>query len=381
MLSQRIPPASCTGAPLQAWRLSRALAGLGLEVEVTTTLPFGISAAAPPGDDIPVQHLSYPELPGLAAMARFARGARLSFPASRWDVVHGHALSPMILGAALAKDEDSAPFLVKPSIGGQHSEGEIQRICDSPAFPIFRKALHKIEMFAVLDDLVEQDLASVGIPAQRMRRVDNGIDLQAYYPATAASKADLRLKFKLSGEANVLLFCGQLTSRKGVEELLAAWNTEFAHAHNAVLAICGDGPLREEVERTCARSRGSVVYFGPVADSSEYIRMADILVLPSRCESFGNVVIEALASGVPVASTACGIAPRVLADGRCGWLIADTSKEAIESTLHAAFSVKVSWEKMATEGRRVAEAFSFERVAENYTRLYLELVADSRAGF
>jgi UDP-glucose:(heptosyl)LPS alpha-1,3-glucosyltransferase len=232
-------------------------------------------------------------------------------------------------------------------------------------------------MFAILDDLVEQDLLSVGIPAERLRRVDNGIDLQEYYPLTAHGKADLRSKFGLPVDASVLLFCGQLTKRKGVDELLAVWTTGFARANNAVLAICGDGPLRGEVELARASSNGSIVYFGPVADSAEHMRMADALILPSLFESFGNVIIEALASGVPVAATHCGVAPRVLADGRVGWLISDTSQAAIRSILHRIFSDSGRWEAMGAEGRSVARAFSFERVAENYLHMYSELARDS----
>lgn len=232
----------------------------------------------------------------------------------------------------------------------------------------------------MLDDLVEEDLLSVGIPAERLRRVDNGIDLQSYFPASVGDRSILRQKHQLPVDAGVILFCGQLTERKGIGELLAAWDAGFARQQNAVLVICGDGPLRGAVELACDGSDSRIVYYGPVADSSEYFRMADALILPSRCESFGNVIIEALASGVPVASTACGIAPRVLADGRCGWLIADTDPGAIELTLQKIFADAARWAVMAAEGRRVAQGFSFEYVAENYVALYSELLARSGTG-
>lgn len=376
MLTQRFPPLDCTGAPLQAWHLGKALSKLGQEVQVTTTRPLAISGSRDPGagEMSCVTELAYLGLPGAAAITRFGRGVGVTFPAARWHVVHGHALSPLVLGAALGKRADSAPFLVKPSIGGDHPEGEIRRIRRSPAYPVFRKALHKIDLFAVLDDLIEEDLESVGIPPERRRRVDNGIDLGAYHPATAPARAALRAKFGLPPGARVLLFCGQLSTRKGIDELLAAWSPQLARERKAVLVVCGDGPLREAVIARASAAEGHVVYLGAVADSTEVMRMADVLILPSRCESFGNVIIEALACGVPVAATACGIAPRVLADGRCGWLMAEPGRAAIGETLQTVFAESASWQQKATEGKAVAAQFSMERTARMYLDIYRQLI-------
>jgi UDP-glucose:(heptosyl)LPS alpha-1,3-glucosyltransferase len=264
-------------------------------------------------------------------------------------------------------------MLVKPSIGGAHKEGEIRRIRSNIAYPLFLKALRKIDLFAVLDDLTDEDLASIGIPPERRRRVDNGIDLRTYQPADPAQKARLRRQFGLRRQ-HVLLYCGQLSDRKGIVELLDAWTPELARRHDTTLVLCGDGPLRQRVQQAVVARDGDMAYLGSVPDASAIIRMADVLILPSRCESFGNVVMEALASGVPVAATPCGIAPRVLADEQSGWLMLPTDRDSIKMGVARVFSDMSVWRDKGRAGRLVAELYSMDRIARDYLAIYREMI-------
>jgi glycosyltransferase involved in cell wall biosynthesis len=305
------------------------------------------------------------------AAALWARGMR------RWDLVHGHALSPTVLGVALGRRRRAPPMLVKPSIGGSHGEGEVERIVRNPAAPILRRAAHRIDHFVVLDELIRNDMSRLEIPAARLTRIDNGIDTDRFRPAQGDERHCIRESLAIRAD-RVVLFCGQLTSRKGVMELLQAWRRVQAGHPDTVLVIAGDGPLKSKVETVAKQPDSGVVFLGQMSDVAPVIRMSDLLIMPSRFESFGNALVEALASGVPVLATHCGVAPRVLSGGDTGWIIDQTTPEAIEDALVTALAMSGQWDAMSRACRQVAEQFSFDKIARQYLQLYRKMLAGSR---
>jgi len=374
MLSQTLPPENRTGAPLQAVFLSRALVKLGVDVEILTTRTKGEGWEQNHPNGIKIHTLPFANALGPGKAIRFAGAAIKALGLRGWDVLHGHALSPMVLGVALARERPALPMLVKPSIGGPHPEGEISRIIDSPAASILRRAMQRIDRFAVLDELILADLGRLSIPNDRLVRVDNGVDIERFRPARPGEKREIRTRLGITGR-KVVLFCGQLTARKGIPELLMAWSGLRAGHSDTVLAIAGDGPLEAEVREAVAASGGNIAYLGQHADIAPVIRMSDLLILPSRFESFGNVMVEALASGVPIAATPCGAASKIVVRGKSGWLIEDTRVGSIQRTLAEALADSGPCSGLGVECRRIAEGFAFERIAHRYLEIYQSMLS------
>lgn len=372
MLSQRLPPESVTGAPLQALQLSQALIDSGATLRMFTTRPMGSGPIDWSFGDIPVSTIRYPRVHALVPAARLVATAMRAREISNAQVVHGHALSPMVLGYALGRKKHSPPLLVKPSLGGVHKEGELQKLRSLLPGPALRHALNRIDAFAVLDDLIEADLLGVGISPEKLYRVDNGVELDRFRPAEVEEKQVLQKQYSLP-TSRIMLYCGQLSPRKGIMELLSGWPRQLAASHGISLAFCGDGPLRAEVERAAIEHPGSFTYLGQQEDSAPAIRMSDALILPSRNESFGNVVVEALASGLPVAATPCGIAQHLIKTGVTGWQIKSTDACTIRATLEQALSETDQWPHMARECRMAARQFGFNRIAERYLEIYKTL--------
>ncbi|MBT4521315.1 MAG: glycosyltransferase family 4 protein [Halieaceae bacterium] len=374
MLSQQFPPVNYTGAPLQAWLLSRALVAAGARVEVITSKPWGQKQTGYGLAGVEINTIPYINLPGLRAVTRFISAAVHLRDLSRWDIVHGHALSPLVLGAALGNRRGEPPLLVKPSLGGDHAEGEVQRIKTSFAYPLFRRALANIDCYAVLDELIRQDLRNIGIPLNRMVSTNNGVDIDRYQPVGQEQKRAIRRRYNI-GSSKVMLFCGQLSPRKGIAELLEAWPIQRSCELGVTLVICGDGPLRELVRRRACKAGSQVVYLGSHTDTTSIMQMSDVLILPSYFESFGNVVLEALACGVPVAATSCGIAPQLVKPGESGWQIAEVSVEGIGHAIDDVFKNIGDWEQMAESCTSIARQFSIDRIARDYLCLYEKLMA------
>lgn len=121
----------------------------------------------------------------------------------------------------------------------------------------------------------------------------------------------------------VVINVARLSALKDLPTLIAAFD-ELRRRRPARLALLGDGPLRGELERDiAARGLGDLVWMpGFVEAPQRYLARADVFALSSVSEGLGNVLVEALAAGLPVVSTDCPYGPReILRDGKLGRLV------------------------------------------------------------
>jgi len=150
-------------------------------------------------------------------------------------------------------------------------------------------------------------------PNYPLRVIPNGIDVDVYKPGLAPIR-------HLRDDRLNILFVGRLEKRKGLGDLLRAYRAIRPRVPQSRLIIVGDGPLRGRVESYIARHRlPDVVMAGFVPDSVKprYYNSADIFCAPATgAESFGIVLLEALASGLPVVATEVPGYMSVLEPGR-----------------------------------------------------------------
>lgn len=136
----------------------------------------------------------------------------------------------------------------------------------------------------------------------------------------------------------VILGVGRLTQVKRFDTLIEAFNV-LRETMRARLIILGDGPLRNQLQNLASTSpfRNDIDIYGRVDNPFAFMANANVVVLPSESESFGNVLVEAMAMGTSIVSTACGGPEEILENGRYGALvpIGDAKKmsEAIMSVI------------------------------------------------
>lgn len=160
-----------------------------------------------------------------------------------------------------------------------------------------------------------------------------------YNPITGLSnrshsyKDSIREKLNLPQECRVIVAAGRLTRQKGFDVLLEAYaqaiNTLQEPSH---LVIFGEGPDRKSLEGLAATLgvTDSVSFYGHSNKFENYLPQADLFVLSSRYEGFGNVLVEALAANVPIVSTDCPSGPsEILENGKYGLLVPPEDPEAL----------------------------------------------------
>lgn len=214
----------------------------------------------------------------------------------------------------------------------------------------------------------------IGLPAARLRRLVNGVDLTRFRPAEPAERRALRRRLLgLGADEPVLLYAGQLTPEKGVEDLLAiqpALLRAFPRLH---IAWAGDGPLRGAVE---AAACPGVRVLGRRGDMPELLRAADLVVAPSRWrEAFSLILAEAAASGLPAVASRIGGIPEVVANQVTGELVPPGDREALFAALSELLEHPARRIAMGQAARRRAEAmFDLDAMIAATLRHYAALL-------
>jgi glycosyltransferase involved in cell wall biosynthesis len=196
--------------------------------------------------------------------------------------------------------------------------------------------------------------------------------VEAFPEVTAEARSVTRLRFGLPDEATVLLFVGGVCRRKGVRELIDA-TLGLPPEPSMRLLIVGpdlETDYAAEVRRLAALADGAIQFAGYADDPGPFYGAADIFVFASHQEGFGNVLIEAMAYGLPVVCRRLpGVTDSFIAQGRTGFLF-DTDSEYQAIVLRLAADPALRATVGAAARAFVREIHSFDVVADRYLSLY-----------
>jgi glycosyltransferase involved in cell wall biosynthesis len=186
------------------------------------------------------------------------------------------------------------------------------------------------------------------------------------YPAFTEYDAFLHDDPVPAPQEPVVLFVGSFARVKGVDVLLDAWPEIAERVPAARMRLVGSGSLRRELERRSASNRAAerVEFVGPVAPASlaSIIDASSVLVLPSRSEGLGRVLLEAFARGRPVVASRVGGIPDVVSHNVNGLLVAPDDPHALADALVTLLSDDALARRLGTEARRAA--LEFDPLAE-----------------
>ena len=227
------------------------------------------------------------------------------------------------------------------------------------------------------------ELVSAGVPAGKIVLRRNGVDL----PEVTPEKGKFRAAHGISPDAKLILFLGRLSSKKSPDLLLQAFAMLCAQTGNECLQLVFAGPddagMQDKLRRMAAeleitsRVRFCGALFGD--DKWSAYRDADVFVLPSQNENFGNTAAEAIAAGTPVIVTQqCGIAP--LLANIAGLVVAhDTA--SISCAIQRLIAESKLYSRLTAGCREVTSRLDWEQPAREMEDLYRQIapVAERRA--
>ena len=236
------------------------------------------------------------------------------------DIVH--LVDPVVLGAAgLA----AARFLNKPVVSSYHTN--MAAYCAYFGVPIFTRPMW------AYNRLIHSQCALTFCPSpstagmlekqgfQNLRIWSRGVDTTLFRPErrSAELRASWLHRRKRPGEKTVLLYAGRISWEKNLHLLTQAYrNMDHKRCH---LVIVGQGPAFGEVQQELADLPVTFTGYLQGEDLAAAYASADIFVFPSRSETFGQVVLEAMASGLPVAGVYSEGVCDLVQNGETGYLL------------------------------------------------------------
>jgi len=185
------------------------------------------------------------------------------------------------------------------------------------------------------------------------------------------------IKKKLSERNNLAGYIGRLSEEKGVLNFVRAIPEILKERNDMEFLICGDGQLRDEIEKYISEKnlndKVKLAGWIPHEKLPDYLNESKLLVLPSYTEGLPNIMLEAMACGTPVLATPVGAIPDVIKDEETGFIMKDNSPECIARNVIRALNHS-NLEQVAQNARALVEKeFTFEKAVERYREILSKL--------
>ncbi len=288
------------------------------------------------------------------------------------DIVHTRNLAALdaLLPAVLAG--------CRHRIHGEHG-WNVDDLQGSSRKSLWLRRLHSplvSHYVAVSRDLRDYLVDRVGVAADRVSLIQNGVDTDRFAPRTDDRPRHADLEAALGRGSCIIGTVGRMDPVKDHVNLAAAFirlvrdDPSCGHAR---LAIVGGGELEAKVTGMLrdAGLESRAWLPGPRDDIVEIMASLDVFVQPSLAEGISNTVLEAMASGMPVIATEVGGNPELVEDGRTGVLIPPADTDALTAAMRDYVLNDDLRRRHAAAGRqRAVEALSFGHMLESYIDLY-----------
>jgi glycosyltransferase involved in cell wall biosynthesis len=334
----------------------------------------GVSAYRPLGADADTRYTESRARWGATTLARLER----LIAGVRPMVVHAHLFEPALIGTLVA-----ALRRVPVRVVGRHHSDLLHR-AQRPLHVRADRLATRLSHAVITNSAFTRDVMvqHEGAPPGKVRVVYYGLDTAALQPAPSAALDAVRAELGITPERFVALVPARLDRAKGHDHLFDALTALPAEQRERMtVLLAGDGPARERYERRLGELAldGTVTLLGHRRDIQLLYQVADLTVLPSLSEAFGQVLIESLCFGTGVVATRVGGIPEIVEHEQTGLLVEPADPGSLAHALAASLEDPAARERMAAAGRAsVRTRFDSRTTSRGTEAVYDELIA--RAG-
>jgi glycosyltransferase involved in cell wall biosynthesis len=227
---------------------------------------------------------------------------------------------------------------------------------------LVRWALARCSQIVVLTDGIADELRAL-VPGVRVMVIPNPVDTSEFRPSEVPPS-----------EPPVVLYMGAILREKGAFDLVDAMPEVLRRWPDAVFAFAGNRHLKFLTEQLATRGVSASARVLGWVDGEERLRLlasSRVLVLPSHSEGLPNVILEAMASGLPVVATAVGGVPSIISDGIDGLLVPAHDRDRLVGAIDRLLGDAGLRQELAARGRQtVIERYSMPAVSAALTSLY-----------
>lgn len=219
---------------------------------------------------------------------------------------------------------------------------------------------------------------AMGVPAARVRKLPRGVDLEFFRPDLR--DAAIWKSFGVPDDGAKILYVGRVSLEKNLDALASAFLDALRTRPDLRLVVTGDGPWLEEMKRILSPC-GRAHFTGTLRDGrlARVFASADLFVFPSLADTFGNSVVEALASGVPCLVSDEGGPREIIVPGECGDVFLHRDPDALRERMLALAGDPVRLGRYRDNARVRALSFSYEAAANAFWNFYEGLTTARRS--
>src|SRR5215207_3777902 len=286
----------------------------------------------------------------------------------KFDVVETFTHDSNVLGLPLA-------WLARVPVRIATHRGKIE------AFPRWRQSLHSLlinigvahTLVAVSEQTGAQAIEE-GVRANKINVIPNGV---TPLDTLSINRSEARRSLGLNEENIFLLSVGRLTNQKGHEYFIQAISQVVRHFPHVRAGICGDGPLRTQLESQISKLglSDSVKLLGAWDDISSILASADIFVLPSLWEGLSRALMEAMAAGIPVIATSVDGINNLVTNDVHGLLVPAEDPERLGNSILQLLRDPEMMKRIGSAGRaHVLQIHSTDDMCKKYYQLMQALL-------
>lgn len=276
---------------------------------------------------------------------------------------------PSVIGAQL-KFFYRKPFILRPNF--DPTFGSVgRRIYD---LTIGNMIVRLADVVIVQSD-AELNLVRYPLRSKKIIKVPNGINVTKY--ANLPEKSLFKERYKIDPKDKLVLFVGKISFWKGFHHLLLAFSHVTKKIENVKLIVVSqDKEMYQKMSKKFASSKTEKIsYFGPLTGESllsAYVA-ADVCVYPSKCEAFGNVVLEAAVCGVPVIATKTGIAPEIIEDQKTGLFVQYGNVRQLSDAINEVLNDDTYSDESKKARQIILEKFSLKNHVDKIVNIYTNI--------
>lgn len=238
------------------------------------------------------------------------------------------------------------------------------------------------KILAVSREVKRELMTAYDVPDEKIAVIYNGVDHERYHPRNRHRPGEeIRRQWGIPRQTPLVLFVGSGFQRKGLDRLLRTW--ESPRLAGMSLMVVGEDANRERYSSWAkTQAKGRVVFSGRQTNVEYYYGAADLLVLPAYQEAFGNVILEALASGLPVVTTRAVGAAEVLEGELAQGILASPDDPLEMEAKILRLLERDRWPVLSEHARRIGERYSWKNHFRELEEHILEVTAmDRREAF
>ena len=203
-----------------------------------------------------------------------------------------------------------------------------------------------------------------------LKVVSRGVDTKLFN--IAKRDTSLRSSWGATDDTKVLISVGRMAPEKNLDQVLKTYDALKSTGQAFKLVMVGDGPLKEQFQKRYPE----IIFPGMLSQSNlaTYYASSDLFIFPSQTETFGNVTLEALASGIPVLAFDCAAARDWVQTGVNGWLIAENNPEGFAAQAVTVFKSKDLLDQITQSTRQQVVQLDWDQIAEQVESVFWDAI-------